>query len=201
MCSLHARHVHTGTKFPCACVIHAACENCKGYTDTRRKDHKGRRRRCCRRRHHCRCRRCESRCRLRKSQKEFDVPVDGGDLQSPPLAVVPWCIECIRDVFFPLLPPSLCFSIFYCCLCDPPLRRAAWGHAWGIERILMRRRRRSFQRTRDNITRTCANLYARISLNVTTRANYRINYKNYIYIILGTLNLLILKNWQLKWRN
>jgi len=51
-------------------AVYAACENCEGYADTRNKDHKGRHRR--------RCRSSESRCRLRKSRKEFDVLVDGG---------------------------------------------------------------------------------------------------------------------------
>jgi len=68
MRSLHACHVHAR--------VMQLVKTARDMPPTRRKDHKGRHRRRRRRR---RRRRCESRCRLRKSRKEFDVlAVDGG---------------------------------------------------------------------------------------------------------------------------
>lgn len=61
----------------------------------------------------------ESRCRLRKSRKEFDVLVDGGS------SITVDGSERIErgHVFSLLLSSATLPSFFYCCLCDPSLRR------------------------------------------------------------------------------
>ena len=89
-------------------AVYAACENCEGYADTRNKDHKGRHRR--------RCRSSESRCRLRKSRKEFDVLVDGGSSITVNGSVYRTHTS---TMYFPCSSLPLLFHFFYCCLCDP----------------------------------------------------------------------------------
>lgn len=71
-----------------------------------------------------RCDASESRCRPRKSRKEFDVLVDGGSRQSSPMAhrthAYPTCSR-----IFPFSFP--CFSIFFFLLLS--MRPPAWGRA------------------------------------------------------------------------
>lgn len=78
----------------------------------------------------------ESRCRLRKSRKEFDVLVDGGSPITADGSALPYRMHTHSHAVFssPLL--FRCFSIFYCCLCDPPRCVGSRGESSSEERSL-----------------------------------------------------------------
>lgn len=81
----------------------AACENCEGYADTRRKDHKGRRRR------RCRCDRTKAGADFERTEKSSTC-LSTGDLQSPSMVAR---IGRTRGHVFSLLLSSATFPFFF----------------------------------------------------------------------------------------